>query len=299
MSRFNHGVLLFNGQAGQDSEEEALSLVVPVIATHCHKLTIVQTLSPDEFKQACMDASYADVLFIMGGDGTLHTAVQVLEKIENLPIIGLLPGGTCNDFARTLDIPPFLKEAAETIVTGVVQDVDLAQINDGLFMNFAGIGLIADASENINPNLKEKYGKLSYFMSALQTFSQSEPFSIHLEIDGTTYNEEAVMLLVMNGKSIGTHRFPLDIIDPSDGQLDVVLIQSSTMAAIREWFSLNQPDIMPDDLKNVTHYTGKHIVIRTDEPKKVDTDGEIYLETPVEITVKPKSVRFLVPNKNN
>lgn len=299
MPRFKHGVLLFNGHAGQDSAEQALSNVVPVIATHCHKLTIVQTLSPEEFKQACMDASYADVLFLMGGDGTLHTAVQVLEKIENFPIIGLLPGGTCNDFARTLGIPPFLKEAAEEIVNGVIKDVDLAQINEGLFMNFAGIGLIAEASENINPDLKGKYGKLSYFMSAFQSFKQSEPFPIHLEIDGITYKEQAVMLLVMNGKSIGTHRFPLDIIDPSDGQLDVVLIQSSTMTAIREWFSLSQPDVMPDDLMNVTHYIGKHIVIKTDEPKNVDMDGEIYLQTPVEIKVKPKAIRFLVPANIN
>ena len=295
MPRFKHGVLLFNGQAGQATAEQTLALVVPVIATHCHQLTIVQTFSAEEFKEACVKASYADVLFLMGGDGTLHTAVQVLENVDKFPIIGLLPGGTCNDFARTLGIPLSLKEAADQIANGIVKEIDIAQINDSLFMNFAGIGLITEASENINPDLKGKYGKLSYFMSAFQTFKQSEPFPIYLEIDGITYNEQAVMILVMNGKSIGTHRFPLDNIDPSDGVLDVLLIQSSTMLAIREWFSLAQPDVVPDDLMNVTHYSGKHIIIRTDEPKNVDTDGEIYLQTPVEIKIKPQSVQFLVP----
>jgi len=182
---------------------------------------------------------------------------------------------------------------------GIVKEIDIAQINESLFMNFAGIGLITEASENINPDLKGKYGKLSYFMSAFQTFKQSEPFPIYLEIDGITYNEQAVMILVMNGKSIGTHRFPLDNIDPSDGVLDVLLIQSSTMLAIREWFSLAQPDVVPDDLMNVTHYTGKHIIIRTDEPKNVDTDGEIYLQTPIEIKIKPQTVQFLVPLEND
>lgn len=297
MPRFKHGVLLFNGQAGQDTAEQTLSLVVPVLATHCHKLTIVQTLSADEFKTACLDASYADVLFLMGGDGTLHTAIQVLEHVEHFPIIGLLPGGTCNDFARTLGIPLLLKDAAQTLANGTVKDIDIGHINDSLFMNFAGIGLIAEASENINPDLKGKYGKLSYFMSAFQTFKQSEPFPIYLEVDGISYEKEAVMVLVMNGKSIGTHRFPLDSIDPSDGQLDVLLIQSSTMLAIREWFSLSQPDIFPEDLSNVEHYKGNHIIIRTEEPKNVDTDGEIYLQTPVDIRIKPRSVQFLVPNE--
>ena len=298
MPRFKHGVLLFNGQAGQATAEQTLSQVVPVIATHCHQLTIVQTLSVEEFKHACLEASYADVLFLMGGDGTLHTAVQVFENVDKFPIIGLLPGGTCNDFARTLGIPITLNEAAHQIVNGTVRDIDIAQINDSLFMNFAGIGLITEASENINPDLKGKYGKLSYFMSALQTFKQSEPFSISLEIDGISYVEHAVMILVMNGKSIGTHRFPLEDIDPSDGVLDILLIQSSTMLAIREWFSLTQPDVIPEDLTNVTHYTGQHIVIRTEEPKNVDTDGEIYLQTPIEITLKPKSIQFLVPIEN-
>lgn len=296
MPRFEQGVLLFNGQAGQESAEQSLSLVAPVLATHCHKLTIVQTLSVEEFKQACIDAAGADVLFLMGGDGTLHTAVQVLEHVENFPIIGLLPGGTCNDFARTLGISPSLQEAANEIANGLVQKFDIAQINEGLFMNFAGIGLITEASENINPELKEKYGKLSYFMSAFQTFKQNEPFPVHLDIDGISYHEEAVMVLVMNGKSVGTHRFPLEIIDPSDGVLDVLIIQSSTMLAIREWFSLAQPHIIPDNLSHVTHYSGQHIVIRTDEPKRVDTDGEIYMQTPIEIHVKPKFVQFLVPN---
>lgn len=295
MPRFKHAVLLLNGQAGQDTAEQSLSQVVPVIATSCHQLTIVQTFSVDEFKQACLDAASADVLFLMGGDGTLHTAVQVLEDVDKFPVIGVLPGGTCNDFARTLGIPLSLKEAAYQITNGMVQDIDIAQINESLFINFAGVGLITEASENINPELKKKYGKLSYFISALQTFNQSESFSIYLEIDGKTYKEEAVMVLVMNGKSIGTHRFPLDKIDPSDGVLDVLLIQSSTVLALREWFSLAQPDIIIDDLKNVTHYTGKHILIRTDEPKTVNTDGERYLQTPIEIKVKPKLVQFLIP----
>lgn len=297
MPRFERAVLLLNGHAGQASSEIALAQVVPKLATQCHELTIVQSMSPKEFQQSCINSSDTDVLFLMGGDGTLHTAIQIFESIDTMPVIGLLPGGTCNDFARTLNIPLPLADAATSIATGEIVGIDVAKINDNWFMNFAGVGLIADASENINPDLKTKYGKLSYYMSAIQSFKQSEPFSMTLEIDGIIYKENAVLAIVMNGKSIGTHQLPLDTIDPADGLLDVILIQSSTIVAIREWFSLNQPDIVPDDLTNVIHYSGKHIVIHTDEPKKVDTDGEIYLETPISIQVHPKKIRFLVPQK--
>lgn len=296
MPRFERATFLYNGQAGRDSAEITLAEIIPALAMECNQLTIIQTMSPHDFQKACINAVNDDVLFLFGGDGTLHTAMQVLDKVDDMPVIGLLPGGTCNDFARTLNIPLSLSEAANSIVTGKIVEHDIAKINNNWFMNFAGVGLIADASENINPNLKNKYGKLSYYISAIQSFKESEPIPMSIEVDGKVYNENAVMALVMNGNSIGTHRFPITDIDPKDGLLDVILIQSSTIIAIREWFSLNQPQVMPEHLQNIVHYSGKHIVIKTNEPNKVDTDGEIYLDTPITIDIHPKKVRFLVPN---
>lgn len=296
MPRFERATFLYNGQAGRDSSKLALSEIIPALSMECKQLTIIQTMSPQEFQQACINASDDDVLFLMGGDGTLHTAIQVLNEVDSMPIIGLLPGGTCNDFARTLNIPLSLSEAAISIINGQVVDHDVAKINNNWFMNFAGVGLIADASENINAELKNKYGKLSYYISAIQSFKESEPIPMSIEVDGKVYKENAVMALVMNGNSIGTHRFPITDIDPKDGLLDVILIQSSTIIAIREWFSLNQPQVMPEHLQNIVHYSGKHIVIRTNEPNKVDTDGEIYLDTPITIDIHPKKIPFLVPN---
>jgi hypothetical protein len=111
MPRFKHGVLLFNGQAGQDSAEQALANVVPVIATHCHKLTIVQTLSPEEFKQACMDASYADVLFLMV---EMARCTQLFKYWKDrVIIIGLLPEALVLILPVPWAFPIFLKEAAE------------------------------------------------------------------------------------------------------------------------------------------------------------------------------------------
>jgi len=297
MPRFERATFLYNGQAGQAITEVALAEIIPTLAMQCKQLSIIQTLSADEFQQECINASDNDVLFLMGGDGTLHTAIQVFNQVDQMPLIGILPGGTCNDFARTLNIPLSLSEAAISIVNGQIVDYDIAKINNNWYMNFAGVGLIVDASENINPDLKNKYGKLSYYISALQSFKESVPIPFTIEVDGQVYEENAVMALVMNGNSIGTHRFPLRGIDPTDGLLDVVLIQTSTIIAIREWFSLNQPEVMPEQLQNVIHYSGKNIVIKTNDPKKVDTDGEIYLNTPITIDIHPRKIQFLVPNE--
>lgn len=296
MPRFERSVLLYNGAAGASTSETVLPLAVPALARASKKLELVQTHSKEEFEEACKNAAdSADVLFVAGGDGTVHTAVQVLSSLEKAPILGILPSGTCNDFARTLTIPMALDAAAEELIEGEVKEIDSARINDHSFLNFAGIGLIADASLNIDPDLKDRYGKLSYFMSALQTMRQSENFSIFMEIDGVHYTEEGAAVLIMNGKSIGTHTFPLSTIDPADGLLDIFIIQTPSIAAIREWFSLSQPDVSPEELDHITHHQGKHIVIRTENEMDVDTDGEIYLKTPVTIKIQPKKLEMLVP----
>lgn len=298
MPKFNRSVLLYNGNAGASTVDAVLGLAVPHLAQASKSLEIIQTNSPEEFEAACQNAAtHADILFIAGGDGTVHLAVRALSTISNPAPIAILPSGTANDFARTLNIPLELNLAALELIEGEIKEIDTGKINGGSFLNFAGIGLIADASSNIDPLLKERYGKISYFMSALQSLRQATPFSVQLKIDEISYVEEAVLVLVMNGKSIGTHTFPLATIDPADGLLDLFIIQTSSLAAIREWFSLSQPEIATEELEHVTHYQGKSISIRTSEPLDVDTDGEIYLKTPLEIEVQPHSLKMLVPKK--
>ncbi|RNF40112.1 diacylglycerol/lipid kinase family protein [Planococcus salinus] len=299
MPRFDRSVLLYNGKAGASTSEDLFPLAVPVLARESKNLELIQTGSEEEFTEACLAAEPADALFVAGGDGTVHLAVQALSKIEDPPVLGILPSGTCNDFARTLQIPLLLDEAAEELTAGMVEEVDTAQINGKFFLNFAGIGLITDASTNIDPQVKGRYGRLSYFMSALQSMRQAASFSFSIDVDGTQFTDEAVLLLVMNGNSIGTHTFPLASIDPTDGLLDVFVIQTTSIAAVLEWFSLSQPDTVPEELEHVAHFQGKRISIHTEEEMDVDTDGEIHEKTPVEIAVQPQRLKMLVPSRRD
>lgn len=298
MPKFNRSVLLYNGNAGASTIDSVLRLAVPHLAEASKSLELIRTDSPEEFEEICQSAAaLADILFIAGGDGTVHAAVRALSTVSAPPPLAIIPSGTCNDFARTLNIPLDLGVAASALVNGEINEIDTGKINGGSFINFAGIGVITDASANIDPNLKERYGKLSYFMSALQSMRQATSFSMHLKIDGINYAEEGVLMLVMNGKSIGTHNFPMATIDPTDGLLDLFIIQTSSLAAVREWFSLSQPEVATEELEHIVHYQGQSISITTEEQLDVDTDGEIYLTTPLDIEIQPGSLKMLVPKK--
>lgn len=296
MQKFKRSVLLYNGQAGASTAESVIAMAVPALASISEKLELVKTSNPEELIAACKKlAADTDALFVAGGDGTIHDAVQALSDVADPPPLGIIPSGTCNDFARTLGIPMDLTLAAEALADSTVKEIDTANINGYSFLNFAGVGIITDASVNIDPHLKERYGKLSYFMSALQSMRQAEPFNMKISIDGVRHDENGVLALVMNGNSIGTHEFPIDSIDPADGLLDIFIIQNSSIAAIMEWFSLAKPNTHIEELEHIRQYQGKQIHIETETPMDIDTDGEIYLKTPAEIEILPKRLKMLVP----
>src|SRR5690606_16410633 len=122
-------------------------MAVPALAAASEKLVLVQTTSPEELAAACRDSiAGADAIFVAGGDGTIHDAVQALSEVPSPPPLGIIPSGTCNDFARTLEIPMDLALAAEALTDGIIKNIDTANINGFSYLNFAGIGIITDAS---------------------------------------------------------------------------------------------------------------------------------------------------------
>jgi len=81
----------------------------------------------------------AEVVAVAGGDGSLGTAAAALDGTD--AILGVLPLGTFNHFARDLDIPLDLAEAARVVIEGETATIDLAEVNGRTFVNNSSIGL--------------------------------------------------------------------------------------------------------------------------------------------------------------
>src|SRR5690348_16338233 len=79
------------------------------------------------------------LLIVGGGDGTISAAASALAGTETR--LGILPLGTLNHFARDLDIPTDLDEAAKLIAAGKDRRVDIGEMNDRVFINNSAIGL--------------------------------------------------------------------------------------------------------------------------------------------------------------
>ncbi|WP_427179787.1 diacylglycerol/lipid kinase family protein [Paenibacillus sp. TC-CSREp1] len=291
---WNKALLIHHQHAGKASRENTVGLAAGVLAPAVHEMVVVRTDEPGEGEQLCRERGEEfDVVFILGGDGTVHECVNGLASLQQSPPIGVLPGGTCNDFARSLGISPDVETAAQELLSGRMITVDVGKANDRVFTNFFGIGLISETSQNINENLKGALGKVSYFISTLQTISRSEPFHYELEVDGERAEGEAVMIYAANGRFLGTNALPFAADALQDGQLDVLIIHETGIPLLREVLSHKPEGAWQPRNESISYFKASTLTIKTDAPMPADTDGELYMQTPAELSVLAGHLRFL------
>ena len=154
-----------------------------------------------------LDGRDARPLVIAGGDGTLHRAVAALYRRGELADaeLGLIPVGTGNDFARGANVPLDPKQAAEVVLTGTVQPVDLVVDDAGdIAVNNVHLGVGSEASRR-GAVLKERLGRVGYALGMLRA-SVSPAFRLQVEIDGERVampNRPVLEVSIGNGATVG------------------------------------------------------------------------------------------------
>ncbi|MDO7906408.1 YegS/Rv2252/BmrU family lipid kinase [Paenibacillus sp. JX-17] len=287
-------LLLYNAKAGSTGNSKTLESVAGTLSAGIRELTLYKLDEPGEGERICRErGEQYDAVLILGGDGTVHECINGLAVLDNPPVVGVLPGGTCNDFARTLGLPPDPAEAAAVLLEEHIREIDLGMVNDRVFTNFCGVGLITETSENINPDLKGTLGKISYFISTLQTIRSAEPFRYMLTADGETMKGEAVMIYAANGRYLGTNQLPFAEDSMCDGLLDILVIREAGLPLLRELLTRKPHGEWTPKNDSIIYIQASRLELTVEGTRRADTDGEIYLETPLQLGILERKLKFL------
>ncbi|WP_227396487.1 diacylglycerol/lipid kinase family protein [Jeotgalibacillus aurantiacus] len=294
---YQKAMLIYKGSAREKEIEKLISQTAGVLAASIPALSLYQTQKPGDAERFCRQhGEEVDLVIIMGGDGTVHECINGLAPLDKRPVIGIIPAGTCNDFARSLNIPLNIKRAAELLVHGGIEKpVDLVESNGRYFSNFWGTGLIAEASQNINDDSKNVFGRISYYVSAIKSLSGQEDFHYKLEIDQEIVEGEAVMLLVMNGKSIGATEFPLTLIDMHDGMMDLLILKESGFPLFKEILAAKAMVDWDTSNSDIVHYQCRKLSISLGKSQVIDMDGEHYEGQDHHLIVEKDCLSIVVP----
>ncbi|MDZ5474198.1 YegS/Rv2252/BmrU family lipid kinase [Bacillus sp. 31A1R] len=296
MKSIQKAMLIYNGNAGQKDINRTIGVCIPILSTKFEEILLLKTNKPKHAIELCTRyGSEMDLVIVVGGDGTVHECINGLAPLSKRPAIGIIPAGTCNDFARTLGYSLDIKEAALQIVEGERVPVDTIQVNKNYFINFWGIGLVTETSSNIKNKEKELLGRVSYFLSAIRTINEVDSFRYTIEYEDGTVNGEGIMILITNGNYIGTNKLPFKNISYDDGSINIFMVKEANMALLKELL-INDASINDQYTNEIEHLSSQQFKITTEKILKADMDGEVYLETPCEfkvlkhhlIMVKPK-----------
>lgn len=240
-----------------------------------------------------------DLVVVGGGDGTVSYAAGRVAGTN--VALGVLPLGTANDFARTLEIPNNLAEACATIADGKVVDIDLGRANGQPFLNVASAGLSVSVTEALSPRLKRYIGPLAYSIATILAYTRHKPFRARLEFpDGDREPlelEDLLQVAVGNGRHYGGG----NTVSPTAGIDDHILdIYAIVAGPLREHVSiarlLKDGSFIKHD--RVHHLTSRSVRVVTEPPMPVNLDGEIATTTPADFTIQRNAVHVVVPQSS-
>ncbi len=252
-----------------------------------------------EVVKGVLDGGDVDLLILGGGDGTVSSVVDFLAGTD--VVLGLLPLGTANDFARTLEMPTSVAAACETIANGKVVDVDLGLAGDNYYVNVASVGLSVGVTRALSPQMKKRMGVVAYPVAAMKAFFTHEPFDAKLSFpDGDhapVEHERLLQVAIGNGRFYGGGLAVSPEAGMDDGTLDVYTIE---MGRHRDLFGiaryLRSGDFI--DYEGVEHYVTKRVRLETDPDQKINIDREVAAASPQEFSVEKNALKVMVPESS-
>ncbi|MGF7186543.1 YegS/Rv2252/BmrU family lipid kinase [Desulfitispora alkaliphila] len=244
-----------------------------------------------EISSKAIEQGY-QMIVAVGGDGTLNEVINGLGD-SNVKV-GLIPTGTGNDFARTLEIP--LDPIEASILLGQLRTklVDLGQVNGRKFLNMAGIGVDANVAQYINEYDGFLKGHAAYLLAMLKAILKYKPIPVQIKSCQGDMFYNVIMIAVANAKHVGggIPIAPEAVID--DGNLDIIIIEEMSKLEIIKSIPLL---LKGEHLSHpkVHNFKCKHLEGISEESVLVHADGDIIGYLPQTFYIEKKSIEIIVP----
>lgn len=240
--------------------------------------------------RAAVDAGH-DRLIVVGGDGLVRIAVDAVA--ETGIILGIVPQGTGNDFARALGLlDGNLGDHVQRALAHPVR-VDAMRTNHGWVASVATIGFSGDVTHRAN-ELAWPRGQQRYTVATVLQMPHLRTIRAHITVDGTTFDADTTMLSIGNTGYFGGGMRICPEAEPADGLLQAVVIGDVSRGTFLRVFPrvfrgghVRHPD--------VATYRGRTIVVEAADPgaaaDQMWADGDLLGPLPVTCEVVPGALQ--------
>jgi YegS/Rv2252/BmrU family lipid kinase len=235
-------------------------------------------------------------IVVAGGDGTLNHVVNGLAADLDRIELGLLPLGTGNDFARSLELPLDRIETALAIALGnSTRSVDLLRVTGEktyYAVNAASGGMAGKVAADVLDVDKALWGAFAYWMTAFSELMDMQASELHLDIDDQPYDLSVYGVVIANGRYVGGG-FP---IAPTatlfDGKLSIVIIPvlpTLELLSAGLNYTLGRASLEP-----IKTFEAKRVHVSSKPELHFSIDGEPTHAIEATFEVVPKALRMAV-----
>lgn len=274
--------LFINPIAGRGRAAAKLPDIVAALAASGVRADVRESTARGDMESQILAAAESGetLAIVAGGDGSMHEATNGLMRSHRDTALGLIPVGTGNDFARAAGITPDSIRAATELGQRIADQaplrvIDVGECNGRFFSNGVGIGIDAKVAR-IAASIRLPIGDMVYILGVLRCLWDgiATP-SMTVRVDGeATWSGPTTLTNVSNGAWVGGQFHIAPDASICDGELNVVVAAAVTrlrvvrlLPALMKGRHLGAPEL--------THVTGKHIVVTCDEPIVAHLDGEL------------------------
>jgi YegS/Rv2252/BmrU family lipid kinase len=284
--------LIVNPSSGGGRAMRALPSVRAALERHGLEHHVEQTLDLAHARALAREAIDAGELPVAyGGDGLVAAVADAVRGTD--AVIGVLPGGRGNDFARCLGLPLDPVAAAAVLAEGSPRAIDMGAAGDHSFLGIATCGFDSEANRIAN-SARVIRGRFVYTYGGLRALASWRPASFKLSVDGVEHALYGYTVAVANAGMQGGGMRLAPEASLSDGAFDVVLIAHLP----RRRFLRLLPTVFKGshvELDEVRILRGASVELSADRPFTIYADGDPLAVLPATLRVLPAAVRVIVP----
>jgi YegS/Rv2252/BmrU family lipid kinase len=296
-------LLLLNSSSGMGKGKQDLFQIVQELSTRQCEVT-VYPCGPESGMDSdqIIEERYKDfdVVACYGGDGTMNHMVNTMMKRKIHPIIGYIPGGSTNDFARNFADVSDLSSLCDAVACGEPFTYDVGLLNHTYFNYVAAFGAFTDVSYSTDQVTKNMLGHNAYIVSAMSSLGDALNYRRHLvfEHDGMKEEGDYIYGGISNSPSIGGMKFSYnERAKLNDGLFEVMLVTAPNNPADLAGIA---SQIASGDMSNkyVRVFQTNAISFRCDEKVDWTVDGEFggsFRKS--DITLIPSAMKIMAGKK--
>ncbi|RYY11453.1 MAG: diacylglycerol kinase, partial [Alphaproteobacteria bacterium] len=208
-------------------------------------------------------------------------------------LLGVLPLGTANSFARTLGIPLTVEGAVEVLRAGQPRRIDLGMIDGDYFANCAAMGISPQIAETVPHGLKKVLGMVGYLGWATYQFARFRPFTLIVD-DGTKKRKMRVVeVRISNGPYHGG-TWLVDEASVDSGEIVVQAVRGHYKRKLAYNWAASFFG-MKERHQDTISFSGTKLTIETVPPLPISIDGEVLAKTPITARIAAGVIEVMAP----